>query len=262
MTDDVRPCIRKVVAMKVIVNADDFGVNENCTLEICKAFRLGLLSQTTTMVNMPWFEKGASLAKEYGFFNNVGLHFNLTEGSPLTREMSECDFFCDGNGEFSGKFHLSLKTRLMLPHSLIAVLQNEAKAQIERYLDAGYTMKHLDSHHHVHTDFSIASVLLPMVEKYGFKTCRISRTLSSNGMGIAKKIYKVAYNRYLRQYLKPLSDEMTDFADFKILEESLPGDVSVEIMVHPGNRLEYDMQEQLAFWTKAADKGLEVFHSV
>jgi hypothetical protein len=248
--------------VKIIVNADDYGANEVCTMAICEAFKEGLLSQTTTMANMPWFSRGAELAKECGFFKNVGLHFNLTEGSPLTREMQECDFFCDRNGFFSGRFHLSLETRLVLPHRYKHLLENEVRAQIERYLNAGYKMMHLDSHHHIHTDFSIAYVLLPIAKEYGFKTCRLSRTISSNGMGFAKKAYKLAYNHYLQLYMKPLSNEMTDFADFKLLCETLQDKSSVEIMVHPGDRSEYDMREQISFWEDAAGKGISVYRAI
>ena len=244
--------------MKVIVNADDYGNNEVGTNAISEAFRTGLLSQTTTMVNMPWFVNGVSLAKQRGFFQKVGLHFNLTEGVPLSRGMQECDFFCDDKGHFKTDFHLSLKTRMMIPARFLPILRKEAKCQIERYLDAGYTLKHLDSHHHVHTDFSIARVLLPLARDYGFRTCRISRTISSCNVGVLTKIYKILFNTYLKRYMRPLSDDMTDFNDFRMLFKSISQKTTVEIMVHPGAPSEHGIQEQLAFLREAAISGVEI----
>ncbi|TGU42153.1 ChbG/HpnK family deacetylase, partial [Mesorhizobium sp. M00.F.Ca.ET.186.01.1.1] len=42
--------------MKLIVNADDFGYSKGVNLGIIEAHRAGVVTSTTTMVNMGGFE--------------------------------------------------------------------------------------------------------------------------------------------------------------------------------------------------------------
>lgn len=241
--------------MNIVINADDFGINEVQSLCICESFKRGLITQTTTMVNMPWFEKGVECSKVNGFYDKVGLHFNLTEGAPLSDEMKGCAWFCNPSGEFTGDFHRSIKTRLLLPTRYKKALVAECIAQIERYLDAGYRMMHLDSHHHVHTDLSIATTLLPIAKRYGFKTVRMSRTISAKPMGLTKSLYKAVYNSYARRQIPFAVDEFTDLRDFMLSHCSIRFSKGVEIMVHPGLEIvqpgvENDppIEEQEKFW--------------
>ena len=71
--------------IRLMVNADDFGWDENRTKAILEAYRQGIVTTTTAMVNMPWFEKAIDIAKGTGLFPNIGLHLCLTEGFPLTK---------------------------------------------------------------------------------------------------------------------------------------------------------------------------------
>ena len=70
--------------MALIVNADDFGLNEIENRAIAEAFEKGLIDRTTLLVNMPFAEDAMRLASEKGFADRVGLHVNLTSGRPLT----------------------------------------------------------------------------------------------------------------------------------------------------------------------------------
>lgn len=258
--------------MKVLVNADDFGWDENRTKAICEAFARHLVTSTTAMTNMPWFERAMALAREKGFLKDVGLHFCITEGTPLTDEMRNCRVFCDEEGVFTKCFHNRLKTRLMLSRAAKDAIAAEAKAQIERYLDCGGTLMHLDSHHHSHTDFAVATTLLPLAKKYGFKSCRMSRTLTSGRSGAVKRLYKTLFNAYAGGLLPFRVDEFTDFADFPQFYRQLPANRRVEVMVHPLYRTaagdldlsgtymdtRRPMSELEAFWRTAADEGVSL----
>ena len=46
---------------KIIVNADDFGWDENRTRAIIQAYKLGLIHTTTAMANMPWFDRAIEM---------------------------------------------------------------------------------------------------------------------------------------------------------------------------------------------------------
>lgn len=243
--------------MKVIVNADDFGHGEVRTLAICEAFAKGLLTTATVMTNMPWFERAVALAEEQGFFGRVGLHFNLTEGVPLMPRMRDDDFFCT-EGAFNANFHRSLKSRLHLPKSLGELVREEAQAQVERYCDAGFPLKHLDSHHHVHTDFSVARELYPVAMSAGFRTSRMSRTIAQK-MRFDKLVYKTLFNVWANRRLPFLVQDFTDFADFIRVYRTLPSNASVEVMVHPGLEEDVPLDVMSEFWKRNQTENLKVY---
>ena len=69
---------------QVIVNADDFGLNEHTNAVILHAFHSGLISSATAMATMPAFKAACALAQQPALRGRVGLHFNLTYGKPLS----------------------------------------------------------------------------------------------------------------------------------------------------------------------------------
>lgn len=226
--------------MTVIINADDFGFNENKTRAILSAWKQGIVTRTTAMANMPYFEQAMKMAKDEGLIEKVGLHFNLAEGRPLTDELRACRIICDENGELTAGWHCNLKTRLVLPRSAKRAIAAEAKAQMQRFLDCGGKLMHFDSHYHVHTDFSVASAMFPVARQFGFRTTRLSRTLAVDG-GAVKQLYKALFNRYAKMAIGVDADEFTDFEGFARTCKDLSESTRVEVMVHP----EYDEKGEM-----------------
>lgn len=228
------------------VNADDFGFDENRTRAILESFRIGAISQTTAMVNMPYFTQAVEMIRSEGFLNRMGFHLNLTEGPALTDAMRNCGFFCDECGCFTGAFHRTVKYRFFLPQNFHAIVQGEIEAQVERFVSSGSTFLHLDSHHHVHTDYSVARIVLPIVKANGFSSVRLSRNWGDD-MSLAKRMYKKALNRYLIASVNGLADFFTDFRGLRDGLDQLPYNSSFEVMVHPmfGNRASLDLDGAL-----------------
>ena len=77
------------------MNADDFGLCGDVTRGILDAHRNGQVSSTTLMVNTPGTEEAVEAAAEHPDLG-IGLHFNLTEGRPLTTVPS----LVDADGQF------------------------------------------------------------------------------------------------------------------------------------------------------------------
>ena len=228
------------------VNADDFGVNENRTRAILKSFHMGAISQTTAMVNMPYFQEALEMIRSEGLLNRMGLHLNLTEGPAMTSAMRNCSFFCDKNGCFTGAFHRTTRYRFMIPPGLQTIVRGEIEAQVWRFISTGSTFLHLDSHHHVHTDYSIARVVLPIVRANGFSSVRLSRNWGDD-ISLAKRMYKKALNHYLQSEIKGLTDFFTDFRGLRNGIDRLPSGSSFEVMVHPmfGNKDHLDLDGEL-----------------
>ena len=70
--------------MKLIVNADDFGLTDGVTFGILSAIERGIVTSTTMMVNMPGTQTAAEIARKAPALA-IGLHINISLGNPLTR---------------------------------------------------------------------------------------------------------------------------------------------------------------------------------
>jgi len=235
---------------RVIVNADDFGIDENRTKAILDGFERGVVTHTTALVTMPYFEASVEMIKAAGRLAQMGLHFNLTEGKALTEHMRKCRFFCDGDGNFTSAFHHTRKYRLFFPREVRAIVEEEARAQMQRFRDCGGVGSHLDSHHHVHTDVSVARIVLPIAAEYGFTSFRLSRNLGSN-LSAAKKFYKFWFNKMYACGPDFWSDFMCDFGGFKDCVSFIAPGKTVEIMVHPM----YGSLNNLSILSELTDSG-------
>lgn len=211
--------------MKLHVHADDFGINESVSLCIAECFDRGWINETSLMVNMPYADKAVALAKEKGFANKVGLHLNLTLGTPLTDEIKHISLFCNPDGTFNRRFRRNTFSRFFITAREKNALGKEILAQIEKFRSYGNLFNKIDSHHHVHTDWSIYRVLKPLAIGHGFKAMRISADL--HRVRFDKETYKQILNRDMRQHFVTTTH-------FGSVNEVLPGlSGSIEVMVHP-----------------------------
>jgi chitin disaccharide deacetylase len=179
--------------VRIIVNSDDFGISNEVNRAIVTGMEEGLISSTTMMASMPGFEDAVQRAQSNPVLKNrIGLHMNLTQGVPLTDEMKRCKLLCNGDhftyDRKQSLFRLSGEDR--------KAVYSEIKAQLSRLTDNGITPTHLDSHHHVHTEFGIMQVYLAVAREFGIRKMRLTRNLGN--ISTPKKIYKGLYNAYIR----------------------------------------------------------------
>ena len=69
--------------MKLIVNADDFGLTSGVTYGIYDAMCRGVVTSTTALVNGAALDHAVQLSRDIPELA-VGMHFVLTLGRPLT----------------------------------------------------------------------------------------------------------------------------------------------------------------------------------
>lgn len=127
--------------MKLIINADDFGLTKSVNQAIVKAHTEGVLTSTTIMANMPYADEAINLQKIYpnlGF----GVHLVLTTGKPI---LSNNKTLVDDQGFFK-------KQNFFFNHFQYDLneIYDEFKAQIDRLIHMEIHLSHIDSHHHVH----------------------------------------------------------------------------------------------------------------
>ena len=216
--------------MKIIVNADDFGLNTACSEATAEAFLRRIISDTTMLANGDAFKAALSLARENGFDKKIGIHFNITEGNPLTEDIKDCPFFAEG-----GSFHGKIKRLKPLSRKEKNALYTELTAQVIKLKANGVSITHADSHHHIHTGFFIFPVVSRVCRENGINKIRLHRNVGK--IPAYKRIVKKKFNKMLQK------KGFTTTGFFGSLEDiafkNIPG--SLEVMVHP----DYDINGNL-----------------
>ena len=208
--------------MKLIINADDFGITKSCTKAIFDAFNGGLITDTTVVANGEAFDFANDLSVGQNIRENIGIHFNLTQGVPLTEDIKRYEKFVS-----DGKFHGKVNRLKPLSAEEKRAVYKELTAQIEKIEKAGITVTHADSHHHIHTAVFIAPIVLKVCKEHGIEKIRLHRNIGSISAG--KKFVKKLYNCYL----KSKGFKTTEyFGSLEDIAAGLPNGIT-EIMVHP-----------------------------
>ena len=206
---------------KIIINADDFGLSESATHAIAEAFRKKLISDTTMLANGKAFNKAVEIAKESDFIDKIGVHFNLTDGVPLTDEVKNCPAFCE-----NGFYHKRINRLKPLNQTEKEAVYKELTAQVKRIAAAGINIDHADSHHHIHTAVFIAPIVFRVCAENNIDKIRLHRNIGN--IPFYKKYAKDIYNKNL---IKKGFKTTVYFGSLKDTGNALPN--NLEIMVHP-----------------------------
>jgi len=166
------------VDIKLVVNADDFGRTRDINRGILHAFQHGIVTSASLMMNFEAFGEAVQIAHEFDL--PVGVHFNLTEGCPVS-DSAKVASLVDSQGRFFRKntFMLSLAQGRIKECDV----RTELYAQVDMCLSAGLTPDHYDSHHHIHILPMIRSVSYEIAGDVGIaRARRISRPLPGQSM--------------------------------------------------------------------------------
>ena len=218
--------------MILIINADDFGLDELKNQAILASFQQDLCSSTTIMPNMIGFEQACDLAHENGLIDRVGIHLVLADGFPLTDPIKSVPKFCNENGELCFS---QARPTFRLDRSEEEVLATEIRAQITRCRDNRLPVTHMDSHYHIHNQWGIASVLIPILHEENIPYLRLTRNCGPD-LGLFKRLYKEVFNRRLRRAGLARTQYFGALPDYKFLIETkgnTKGMESFELLIHP-----------------------------
>lgn len=130
----------------LIVNADDFGLNDAATDGIAETHLAGSVTSTTLMVNAPAAVRAAEFAQAHPALG-VGLHFNLTWGRPVA-PLELVPALVSADGTFLER--AALARRLLGGSVPRGQIQTELRAQVRALSALGVYASHVDSHQHVH----------------------------------------------------------------------------------------------------------------
>lgn len=187
--------------IQLIINADDFGLSQSVNKGIIKAHCEGILSSTTIMANMPYFEEASNLAQQHTDLG-VGVHLNIIRGTPLSDPM-KIPTLTDNNRFFFNhisKFIFKLISGKFNPDDI----RTEYHAQIERVIESGLRPTHLDSEKHHHLLPQIFPIVIEMAKYYHISKIRFIHERSFLGFKPANFVnfqyYKAVFLSLLSQW--------------------------------------------------------------
>ncbi|MFD2830407.1 chitin disaccharide deacetylase [Corticicoccus populi] len=198
--------------MKVIINADDFGLTKGVVDGIIEAHKNGVVDSTTMMMNgcsVPYAVEQAKLHPDL----KVGIHLVLTWGRPLLKEGVSSLINKEGefrlNSAFSGKEPPDKNE-----------VYNEWKQQIEAFIETGLKLHHIDSHHHIHSWDEVKDAAITLAKEYNVPL-RYADSLSEHQeILLSDTLYTDFYGETIYNDL---------FDAVKVTEAGI-----VEVMTHPG----------------------------
>ncbi len=217
---------------RLIINADDFGLDHRTNRAVVQAFDLGLCSSCTLMANMPGFAEACDLVHLRGLTAGAGLHLTLTEGEPVTDRIKACRRFCREDG----RFRLSRRERILhLSGCEREALAEEIEGQIRACRRQGVPLTHLDAHQHVHEEWAILSVVMEIAREAGISYVRRCRTFGG-GVSRAKTLYRRVVNLRLRRAGLTGTDYFGTPDDYRLFCRAFAPRIpatSWDVMIHP-----------------------------
>ncbi|MBA9085630.1 putative glycoside hydrolase/deacetylase ChbG (UPF0249 family) [Fontibacillus solani] len=195
----------------LIINGDDFGMNEAVNRGIVEAHAAGTLSSTSLLVNMAAFKQAIQLARQLPTLG-VGLHFNLTEGMSIS-SAEQIPSLVYTDGLFSGNRKQWVNKEI----------ECELSNQYNKMVSAGIQPTHIDTHHHIHMEMPMVYIVMKRFAQ------RLNIPLRLN-LKLKRIINQSSSTEHLilDTYGKP--DGITRMLSH--LEEIQSG--TTEIMTHPG----------------------------
>lgn len=241
---------------KIIVNADDFGINEVVTFEIERMILAGAVSSTTVMANGECLEEVKRFAVDHPEAS-YGIHLCLSEYDSITKNDGLYHAgITDEKGRFVHKavFHL----RNLNETDVQNAIREELNAQIDTVSSLGFPISHADGHHHVHTIYSLRDLFADVLQKRGVKRIRLCsdfltfRTRRHLNLWLRNMRLK---NYYKSQFIT--TETFYSYADYMRMGIKRDEQV-VELMCHPGHPGQQYRNEMKLVEAKAAVKDANV----
>lgn len=227
---------------KVIVNADDYGMTPGVSEGIRFSHLNGIVTTTTAMMNQPTVLADLEIARAETPSLGIGVHLVLTAGAPVL-PAGQVPSLVRGDGRFRALGQMDAAIAEIDPVELKA----EWRAQIEKYLQTGMTLDHLDSHHHIAAVYEqTLPVLFDLATEYNapirhpYAGCSMYGGVA-NGHPMALTIRDASDGLMTAQRVRTTDEVDCTFYDRnatleKLLAyfDGLADGISSELMCHPG----------------------------
>jgi len=260
-------------SVRIVLHADDFGMNASVNQGIITALSEGLLTSTSILANAPaardayaaWIKldlerrsgRLPSLScrrtlHDFGSAFDLGVHLNLTQGQPLTGEQYPAQLL-DREGRFPGVF--SLLARLAAGGSRYRqAIRRELVSQIEFVRSRSLCVTHLNGHQYVEMLPVVSEIIPELLKQFSIPIIRVARerglaatTLWHSfrpaqwGLAQIKRAFAASFRRRMNRAAAKYPRDYFGTAhagtiDLKVMEQFLTMARSgvTEIGMHPG----------------------------
>ena len=223
---------------KLIINADDFGLDEDTVEWTIKGFELGKLTSATIMAGMPETTRAVEYAKAHPQFS-FGVHLCLVDEKPMCKPEDIRSMIDPKTGKLWATRQFIIRNFL----GLIKVedIKREMRTQVESLLAMGLEISHVDGHGHNHRLPQAIKALKALQKEglSGFDKVRRCQDVFFGKPGLLARLINKPMQKRLDGVFK-----MTDHflmtaghtADLKWFTKSLAmlPEGTTEIGVHPG----------------------------
>ena len=247
---------------KLIVNADDFGLDDetvDCTIE---GFECGKITSATLMAGQPATVRAVAFAKQHPEFS-FGVHLCLVDEAPISDPREIPSLVDPATGRLWTTRSFILRNFLGLVK--VQELAREMSAQIAALESAGLHISHFDGHGHNHRLPQAIRALAVIQGSRPQMAVRRCQDLFVGRPGLLSRLINRPMQRRLdgagfrrADHFLMASGHTTDERWFSKALTALPEGIT-EIGIHPGRAEAWrrlDMAD--CFQTKAADYGVEL----
>jgi hopanoid biosynthesis associated protein HpnK len=236
---------------QIIITSDDFGLSVGVNKAVEKAWKEGLLTCASIMPGGAAFADAVKIARRNPGLQ-IGLHLTLVQGRSVLPH-AQIPGLVNEAGCF-GDNPVAAGMRYFFDKGLYKPILKEIEAQIQRVVDAGLPLSHLDGHLNIHLHPTVFAFLTELMPRYGITSFRLSRERLSHNLlfdterrlgKTAERITFGALARHARPYLDRLgigyagevkgvlnSGRMTEAYLLNILDGLNEG--LTELYFHPG----------------------------
>jgi chitin disaccharide deacetylase len=155
---------------RLIVCADDFGLDPAVNDAVESAHRHGILSTASLMVGGPAAADAMARARLLPELH-VGLHLVLVDGRPVSKVEA-----VPGLVGADGRFHPNMARagfRFFFRPDIRRELAREIRAQFATFHATGLRLDHVNAHKHMHLHPTVARLLIEIGSEYRLRAVRV-----------------------------------------------------------------------------------------
>ena len=195
---------------QLIITSDDFGLSPGVNAAVEKAWKHGILTCASVMPGGAAFDDAVAVARRNPGLQ-VGLHLTLLQGKSVLPHEQIPDLV-DEAGCFSDN-PVATGMRYFFDKGLYKQLKREIEAQIERVVETGLPLSHVDGHLNIHLHPTVFGFLTDLMPRYGITSFRLSRERLFHNLRfdrqrrMGKSVERIVFGA-LANHARPLLDRL------------------------------------------------------
>ena len=195
---------------QLIITSDDFGLSPGVNAAVEKAWKHGILTCASVMPGGAAFDDAVAVARRNPGLQ-VGLHLTLLQGKAVL-PYEQIPDLVDEAGCFSDN-PVATGMRYFFDKGLYKQLKREIEAQIERVVETGLPLSHVDGHLNIHLHPTVFGFLTDLMPRYGITSFRLSRERLFHNLRfdrqrrMGKSVERIIFGA-LANHARPLLDRL------------------------------------------------------